>query len=63
MNFSQLVINDQKLDEPMNEYKLTLDMSASKFYIPRNYSYFNAERPSCSTGRLSKTKYNMCINM
>ena len=31
----------------------------NEFYIPRNYSYFNAERPSCSSARLSKTKYKL----
>ena len=36
----------------------------NEFYLPRNFSYFDAEKPSCSSARLTKTKYklNQVIN-
>ena len=44
MNFSKLVINDKNINKPMNEYKLTLDMSTDKFYIPRNFFINNVDK-------------------
>jgi hypothetical protein len=29
----------------------------NEFYLPRNFSYYDAEKPSCSSARLTKTKY------
>ena len=62
MNFPQLVINDHKLDKPMNEYKLTLDMSASKFYIPRNFFINNVEKilPKEAKCQINREGYFVC---
>lgn len=47
MSFKKLKIkreNDEEVDKPLDEYKLTLDISTSYFYIPRNFFINNVKK-------------------
>ena len=60
MNFPQLAINDKQLNK--SEYKLTLDMSASKFYIPRHFFINNVDKilPKDAKCQITREGYFQC---
>ena len=65
MNFSNLKIktdSEQEVDFKLDKYKLTLDMSASKFYIPKEFFVKNVQKifPKEAKCQLARDGYFTC---
>ena len=65
INFTNLKIktdSESELDYKMNSYKLTLDMSADKFYIPREFFVNNVQKifPKDAKCQIARDGYFVC---
>ena len=65
INFTNLKIktdSESELDYKMNSYKLTLDMSADKFYIPRKFFVNNVQKifPKDAKCQIARDGYFVC---
>ena len=65
INFTKLKIkteNEVDVDNPLNSYKLTLDMSYNKFLIPRNFFLKNVQKifPKDAKCQLARDGYFIC---
>ena len=65
INFSNLKIktdSEQEVDFKLDKYKLTLDMSASKFYIPKEFFVKNVQKifPKEAKCQLARDGYFTC---
>ena len=65
INFADLKIkteSESDVDYPMDSYKLTLDMSTNKFYIPRNFFVKNVKKffPEDAKCQLTRDGYFVC---
>ena len=62
MTFPKLTINDKEADNNKKIYKLTLDMSNDKFYIPRDFFIKNVEKifPKEAKCQIARSGYFIC---
>ena len=65
MSFPQLKIRkkkDEEVDNPLEEYKLTLDMSADRFYIPKKFFIQNVQNifPKEAKCQVARGGYFIC---
>ena len=62
LTFPKLKINDVEADNNQKNYKLTLDMSIDKFYIPRNFFIKNVEKifPKEAKCQITREGYFIC---
>ena len=62
MSFPKIKINDKEVENPQSDYKLTLDMSNDKFYIPRNFFIKNVDKifPKEAKCQIARGGYFIC---
>lgn len=65
MSFPKLKIRkeeDEEVDYPLENYKLTLDMSCSQFYIPKNFFIKNVQKifPKEAKCQMARSGYFSC---
>ena len=62
MSFPKIKINDKEVDNTQKNYKLTLDMSNDRFYIPRDFFIKNVDKifPKEAKCQISRGGYFIC---